>query len=892
VALVLQIICSFDAYSLHLMKNFFLTLFFFFNLISFSFATHQRAANITYKHISDLTWEFTVTMYTKTSSVADDTRTTMPIFWGDNTGDEIPRIYFAPIPDVFDITLNIYKGTHTFPAPGSYVISVEDPNRNGGVVNIPNSINVPMFVETELVINPFLGYNNSVQLLNPPIDQGCVGKLFIHNPAAYDIDGDSLSFQLVVCKGAGGYDIPGYTYPKTSDIFEIDSVTGSLVWRTPILQGEYNVAFVVTEWRFGNKVGSVRRDMQINIVACDHVPPELLGISDTCVLAGEFLTFDIKAFDPDGTQVTLTAFGGPFELSYNPAEIDPDPAFGYDTVSTTFSWPTACAHVRFEPYTVVFKAQDDGFPVNLVNFKTVNIKVIAPAPENLQTEALGNGINLSWEKSTCENAVGYKIYRRSGESGWVPGVCETGVPNYTGFKLIKTVAGIDNLSFRDENEGLDLIHGINYCYRLTAYFIDEAESYASNEACAFLKRDVPIITHVSNDSLNLLSGNAIVAWSKPTELDTIQYPGPYKYLLYRNEGVVWTAPTFVAEFNNWNDTIYLDQSVNLNTTDKPYSYKIDFESQTIGPIGSTQKASSVFLRIEPRDKELRLVWAAVVPWQNEKFVIYRKSPGEEVFDSLTTTAENSYRDIGLVNFEEYCYYIKAIGHYSLPGLVDPLVNFSQIACGEPSDNQPPCQPELTVETNCEEVSNTLQIVVPYDSCNYDVRIIYIYYSPSNGQQLQLIDSVAYNPNDTTLYIDEGLNTVVGCYAVTAIDTVGNISVFSETVCVNFDACPTYELPNVFTPNGDGYNDFFVPLDDGSNNPKSTVDHIDLTIINRWGKIMFTTTDPAINWDGKYQNNGKPCGDGVYFYTCEVFYITLDGLQQSTLKGSVTIFGAQ
>ena len=156
----------------------------------------------------------------------------------------------------------------------------------------------------------------------------------------------------------------------------------------------------------------------------------------------------------------------------------------------------------------------------------------------------------------------------------------------------------------------------------------------------------------------------------------------------------------------------------------------------------------------------------------------------------------------------------------------------------------------------------------------------------------MVDSVAYNPSDTTFYTDDGLNTVVGCYAVTAIDSVGNVSEFSETACVNFDACPTYELPNVFTPNGDGYNDFLVPMGESSNNPKSTVDHIDLTIINRWGKILFTTSDPDINWDGNDQNNGKPCGDGVYFYTCDVYYITLDGIQQSTLKGSVTIFGSQ
>ena len=160
-------------------------LFFYFLLFVFcsshSYATHQRAAEITYKHISDLTYEFTITMYTRTSSPADDTRDFMPISWGDGTGAEIQRIVFEPIPNVNDITYNLYKGTHTFPAPGNYTISVEDPNRNNGVNNIPNSVNVPMYIETEIVINPFLGYNNSVQLLNPPIDQGCVGKPFIHN---------------------------------------------------------------------------------------------------------------------------------------------------------------------------------------------------------------------------------------------------------------------------------------------------------------------------------------------------------------------------------------------------------------------------------------------------------------------------------------------------------------------------------------------------------------------------------------------------------------------------------------------------------------------------------------------------------------------------------------
>ena len=188
------------------MRKVLLALLFSLIFIGSSYATHQRAAEITYRHLDGLSYEFTITMYTRTSSPADNQRNTMPIFWGDETGSEIPRIDFVPIPGVADITYNRYVGQHTFPAPGRYLISVEDPNRNGGVVNIPNSINVPMYIETELVINPFLGSNNSVQLLNPPIDKGCVGQTFIHNPAAYDPDGDSLSYRLVVCKGAGGYD--------------------------------------------------------------------------------------------------------------------------------------------------------------------------------------------------------------------------------------------------------------------------------------------------------------------------------------------------------------------------------------------------------------------------------------------------------------------------------------------------------------------------------------------------------------------------------------------------------------------------------------------------------------------------------------------------------------
>ena len=863
------------------MKRVFLLLAVFL-LVSFAaFATHQRAAEITYKHIEGLTYEFTITMYTRTSSPADDTRTSMPILWGDNSADELPRIIWDDWPD--DISYNVYKGTHTFPGPGTYVISVEDPNRNNGVVNIPNSVNVPIYVESTLVINPFLGYNNSVQLLNPPIDKACVGKLFIHNPAAYDLDGDSLSYKLVICKGAAGYDIPGYTFPISSDYFRLDSVQGNLVWKNPMLQGEYNVAFVVEEWRSGNLVGKVRRDMQITVVACDHDPPEIDVIDDTCEIAGHFLRFPVSATDPEGTDVTITAFGGPFNLPVSPARINPNPGTGSGTATTHFEWETKCVHIRNNAYNVLFKAKDNGYPVNLVNFKNTKVSIIGPAPENLFAEALGNGINLDWDKEQCSNATGYKIYRRADSSYWDPGYCETGVPTYTGFRLIKTLEGVHNTQYRDENTGDGLNHGIRYCYRVTATFFDGAESLASNEACAFLKRDVPIITHVSNDSVDLQAGRVKIIWAKPTELDMTQYPGPYQYTLYRSNGLSWSNPVEVAVMDGLDDTTFMDVSVNMNANDKSYSYRVDLSSTTVGYIDSSQPASSIFLKLHPFNKALRLTWSFKVPWINEKYVVYRKSPGASEFVVVDTIGEPIYFDRGLQNHKEYCYYVRAIGHYSVSGIIDPLINFSQLTCGEPDDKEPPCKPVLIINTDCDKSENILAWTLPYDSCNYDVAKYVIYYSHPGPGNIVPLDSIN-DPFDTT-YIHDNLDNVVGCYGVIAVDSVGNRSEMSDIVCVNYDACPACDLPNVFTPNDDSFNDLLRPI---TKNPKATVDHIELSIFNRWGVEVFFTENPEVNWDGKDKNTGKLLPDGTYYYKCTAYVVTNNGLIATHLQGSITI----
>jgi gliding motility-associated-like protein len=68
-----------------------------------------------------------------------------------------------------------------------------------------------------------------------------------------------------------------------------------------------------------------------------------------------------------------------------------------------------------------------------------------------------------------------------------------------------------------------------------------------------------------------------------------------------------------------------------------------------------------------------------------------------------------------------------------------------------------------------------------------------------------------------------------------------------------------KIPNIFTPNGDGINDFFT-FDNSLIKAKKMI------ILNRWGDTVFKS-DSNFIWNGII--NGEYCDDGVYFYTIEI-----------------------
>ncbi len=91
------------------------------------------------------------------------------------------------------------------------------------------------------------------------------------------------------------------------------------------------------------------------------------------------------------------------------------------------------------------------------------------------------------------------------------------------------------------------------------------------------------------------------------------------------------------------------------------------------------------------------------------------------------------------------------------------------------------------------------------------------------------------------------------------DSIGCVD--SATVEIEALELEDLEMPNVFTPQGDGINETFGPVYIGN------FEYLKLYIYSRWGELLYETYIPGGTWwDGTYKD--APCPDGVYFYILE------------------------
>lgn len=247
------------------------------------YATHIRGGNITFRRIDPQrpTYEITISGYADTES---------PVLFGSNAildygdgtveqinnqGDSgwIPREKVGPNTWKYNLVR-----THTYPGQKNYQISFRELYRNEGVVNMTNSVNMPFYIESLLIVSDEF-INNSIELRGIPLFISQLNQTFHFNPQAFDIDGDSLSYHLTIPKqdkhlAVSNYRLPHKTFPSNgtsatgeAPYFMMNPISGDLIWDSPNTRGEYNYAFEVLEWRKINGkyrvIGKVGQDMQL-----------------------------------------------------------------------------------------------------------------------------------------------------------------------------------------------------------------------------------------------------------------------------------------------------------------------------------------------------------------------------------------------------------------------------------------------------------------------------------------------------------------------------------------------------------------------------------------------------------------------------------------------------
>lgn len=876
-----------------------------------SFATHNRAGEITYKQIGAQTIEMTVTTYTKASSTAAD-RDSLDISWGDGTTQIVYRDNSRTRFESNDIKINYYVATHTYPGIATYTISFLDPNRISGVLNInfPNSVDIPFFLSTTFTLldYQFQGQNNSAILLQSPIDIGCVNKIFIHNPNAFDIDGDSLAYEFTTPLQGPNLPVPDYKLPDevgggNDNRITINSLTGEIIWNTPKIQGEYNIAILVKEFRNGKLINTILRDMQILIRACENDPPHIASIDEICVIAGDTINIPIIVTDPNvGQKVQFSVTGGPLTIE-DPIEVNSPIHFSYVPFNASVSWKTKCTHISPQSYQLVFRAVDNFYPdsTGLAFLKTVRITVVGPPPKNVQLQANSDANLLTWEYPyACQGLtdpkhLGFSVWRKELSSTFVQDTCNPTLEDgpYAKIKSLTNAFEGNKYLFEDKN----IAPNTYYCYRIQPEFAKISSSgipffkfsgLSSEEICAEVERDIPLITKVSIDSTDIATGEIHVRWTKPRipDFDTLLYAGPYKYELREitssgdNIIVTRTYPFF----NTPIDSNFVVRQ--KNTLQEQFSYRVNLNSAN--NTHSSPSASSIFLTATPGQKHVDLSWNSIKPWKTLEYDILSINGQNPIV--IASTLDTFFRVSGLENGKEYCFIIKEKGAYQTTDIDFPLINTSQKICVIPFDNESPCATTIRLQSICDQLETNPDIAELFNTIIWnspsvlcpdrgnDLDGYNIYFKPSSADDFELLTQVTEGSHS---FQHPLTITTTGCYKLTSFDSNGNESPFSNTVCT--EQCPIYLLPNTFTPNGDGANDVFIPR------KNLFVVKVDFRVFNQWGNLIFETTDPNIDWKGT-DHNGKTVDTGTYYYTCGIFVDSeTEPIQYKVISGFIQVF---
>ncbi len=263
-------------------------------------ATHLRGGQIKIEKTSNstLSHKITVTGYSDLRSSVDFGGGQIDMGDGHTfeLWDLVDEPYFTLISE--NVGYYEFEFEYTYAFPGRYQISYNEQNRNANVMNMDSSVDTPFYIEATIILDPFVGHNNSPVFGSDPVFYAVTFTHYQSDLAVTDKDGDSLSYELSIPKMSRNMEVENYRLPDSPEfyfnfgkgdenqsgppIFEISS-DGVLSWNAPALLGEYCVSVTVHEWRVIQgewyKLSSVSRDFSIIVESSGLPGPEPLSIT-------------------------------------------------------------------------------------------------------------------------------------------------------------------------------------------------------------------------------------------------------------------------------------------------------------------------------------------------------------------------------------------------------------------------------------------------------------------------------------------------------------------------------------------------------------------------------------------------------------------------------------
>ncbi|MFM7015916.1 MAG: SprB repeat-containing protein, partial [Bacteroidota bacterium] len=367
-----------------------------------AYATHSAGADIKYKYISGNQYEITVTFYRDCGGVAEPNTVTVNCKSQNgnynfnvtankvvsNNGQEItfPCSTNATTCNggvTTGIKKWIYNTIVTLPSQQSdWTFSYSICCRNCSITTISNPCSSTSVLYVEAKLNNLISINNSSpDFTNSPIAFVCLGQNFNYNHGVVEPDGDSLFYELITPKTGSNSSVSfipptSVTNPvSSSSPFNINSSNGDINF-TPNQMQIGVMAIRVKEFRNGQMIGSVIRDMQIYTQICTNNLPTLSGINGgnnftTSVCSNQQICFNINSLDLDSNQsVTLTCNNGIPTASYN--------ITGGNRPSLNFCWTPTSADISNIPHTFTITVKDNACPTNGVQTFSYSILVNGP----------------------------------------------------------------------------------------------------------------------------------------------------------------------------------------------------------------------------------------------------------------------------------------------------------------------------------------------------------------------------------------------------------------------------------------------------------------------------------------------------------------------------------